>query len=342
MIINSNLKYTLLKEGGFKLFSHKILNKPKLPQISSNYKKKLFLHNLKPYKNIAKKLSVNKCTERNFHKKYNFINNTESIDDISLDLKNNYKGEQSKSIGISRNLDRDKKDFLLNDKTLSKCNPVDNNNITLMTFETDNDSNLHLFNNLYNDYKKRNSFYDNNLIDDNLSYSTSSIDSLLKDQEYKKKKNEIKKQILKINEKRKFDFMKKVLKNDKNFLIDDYLRNKTIQKTKKFLLNKNNNSDRSSFLNNQNLKPKKEELPILVKDITIKSLLNKQENKKLNLLKLKPLILNENYLFNRYGKDMNKVNGINKFELKINLRNKKKYHIKLGNNKNIFNLNYSK
>ncbi len=341
MIINSNRKYTLLKDGGFKLFSHKLLNSTKLPEISPNYKKKCKLHNIKPYINSFKKIPA-KSLIRNSYKHYNFINDTENLENLSIERKHN-KIEKPKSKAISRNQEEDIKDIFLDDKTI-KINDVDNKNITLMTFETDKNSNLNAFNNLFNDYKKRISYNDLDLIDDNLTHSSSSIDTILKDKEYIKKKKEIKKHILKVNEKKKIAFMKKVLKNDKNFLIDDYLKNRSIQKNKycsRFFLHSNNN-DRASFLNNQLFKQKKDEIPILVKDITIKSLLDRSENKRIKFLKLKPLILNENYLHNKFGKDLNQVSGINKCELKMNLKNKLKFHIKLGNIKNLLNLNHSK
>lgn len=349
MIINSkkdSLNYILVKRGGYKLFSHKLLNRPKLPLISSSYEKKINILLSKPLINKQTNSQINRKYFKNSHFNSNStINNPLNHDyrkiEESLIEKhpNSYQNNsiKSRNLGTSMTLG----DYFPNDKTLTQLSnnncTTNENNLTLMT-------NLNIFNNIYNSYKNNiNSQDDPSSNEDAVTNSTVSIDSYIKREKNIKKQKEIKERILKLNEKKKFDFMKNILKDDKNFLIDDYLKYKIATKSNRFLsCNNNNNNSRYSFLNGEYKNKKKDGCPILIKDIKIKSLLNDYENKKLELLKLKPLILNENYLNNRYGKDMNKISGINDYELKINLKKNLKSHITIGNNVNIFDLTNSK
>ncbi len=348
MIINTkkeSLNYVLLKRGGYKLFSHKLLNRPKLPLISSSYEKKLNILLSKPLINEQTNSQINRKYFKDSHINSNSTNNnplnydSRKIEESLIEkhpnsIQNN--SIKSRNLGTSITFG----DYFPNEKTLTQLSnnncTTNENNLTLMT-------NLNIFNNIHNNYKNNiHTQDDQQFNDDALTNSTVSIDSYLKRKKNIKKQIEIKERILKLNEKKKFDFMKNILKDDKNFLIDDYLKNKIVSKSNRFLSCNNNNNSRYSFLNGQYKNIKKDGHPILIKDIKTKSLLNDYENKKLELLKLKPLILNENYLNNRYGKDMNKISGINDYELKINLKKNVKSHITIGNNVNIFDLTNNK
>jgi len=298
MIINSkkkSLNCVLLRKGGDKLFIHSYFPKPKLPLISINYQKNINTLNHFPIFSEKNYFSVDNNKNLNINSnnnKYKKINNTLKISTIhnetpkneqsSFDLHNNSiesiinKKTKTKNTGTSINSD----DFLSYEKTLNNFNNkksivnnktfiyVNNNNITLNTNFDNNKNDLSLNHN-----------YQTFRIDDSISDSKKS--SILK------KDIKIKEKLKKLNNKKKFVFIQNFLKNNRNFLIDDYLKYNFLLKKNKFLSsNKDNKDSRCDFLNNKNENNKKEGQPILIKDIRIKSLLNDYENKKNKLIKL--------------------------------------------------------
>ncbi len=348
MIVNSknkSLNYILLKKGGYKLFSHKLIKKSKLPFISTNCQKNINLHTSNPFISEETKFSINnkyftpnpKITLKEGNKN-SLFDDSKKIEDSSIDIDNNsyqcFQNKKTRNFGTSINFE----DFFPNDKNSSKLN-INENDLTLMSFNSNkNNNNLNIFNNVFKHYKKNGQ--ERRLNDETITNSTKTFETHLKGIKNMKKQKGMK-EVKKLNEKKKFEFMKKVLKDDKNFLIDDYLKNKIAKKTNRFF-SFNNISNRNSFLNIKNDNIKKDGHPIMIKDIRIKSLLNDYENKKRKLLKLKPLILNNNYWNNKYYKDINKASGINNYELKINLKKNFKSHIKFKNNLNFFDLTNSK
>ena len=119
--------------------------------------------------------------------------------------------------------------------------------------------------------------------------------------------------------------MNNYLKNNKNFLIDDYLNSRLLAKNRNCISFYGEGRDIFSDVKNGN--NKKEKQPILIKDITIKSLLNDYEKKKKKMIKLSPFIIKEKYLKNKYDREINKISCISDYELKMNIKNEKIYHI---------------
>ena len=278
MIVNSkkkSLNYILLKKGGYKLFSHKLIKKPKLPFITSNYQNNINLHTSNPFISEETNFSINNKyftpNPKINHKEGNktsLFNDSKKIEDSSIDIDNNsyqcFSTKKTRNFGTSINFE----DFFPNnDKNSSKLN-INENDLTLMSFNSNkNNNNLNIFNNIFNHYKKN--CQERRLNDDTITNSTKTIETNLNGKKNMKKQKEMKEEIKKLNEKKKFEFMEKVLKDDKNFLIDDYLKNKIATKTNRFF-SFNNNSNRNSFLNIKNNNKKKYGHPIMIKDIRIK------------------------------------------------------------------------
>ena len=361
----------MLRKGGDKLFIHKEFPKRRLPLISSNYQKNIKRYFNKPFISEIKNYSLE---NNNLYRYTNNISSktrnllSESVnknDDYSQDINNNTNiiKQKKKNVAISVSPE----DFSSDEKTLNQLTSSNNgcdNNKTFTTFNNNIKSKYNKgINIIKNDYinYKNNIKISQNLqslkLEDSITNSTNSIDSMLKRKNILKKDFENKEKLKQLIDKKKLAFIKNVLKNNKNFLIDDYLKNKNIDKNKKYLLH--NDENRGKFLNNfalfyqlskdknwnsklkrdnKNGNMKKYGTPILIKDIKIKSLLNNYENKKLKLVKLSPIIIRNEYLRNKFGKDMNKISGINDYELKMNFQKKFKYHINLRNYGNIFDL----
>lgn len=359
MIINSKKKFLnciLLRKGGDKLFIHKYIPKQRLPMISSNYQNNIKILVRKPFIKEMQNYSLeNNYLLRNTNnisfKAKTILSETIKKEDSSLDLNNctnNNITIKKKSIGISVSPE----DFSSYENTLNRFTSCNNSlehtkRFTFLNSKNNNDKIINLkynkgikiINN--NDIKYRNNIsLDPNSktfkLEDLNTNSINSLDSILRRKNFLKKEIEKQEKQNKIKDKKKFDFIKKVLKHNKNFLIDEYLRNKNILKNKKYL--SNIDDKRSKFLNNIDENQKQYGTPILVKDIRIKSLLNNYEKKRIKLVKLSPIIIRNNYLKNKFGKDMNKISGIKDYELKINFKKKNKYHINLGNLGNIFDL----
>ena len=352
MIINSkkkSLNCILLRKGGDKLFIHKYLPKSNLPLISTNYKNNINILFQKQKKNRILNFSIdNKILNKTQNKKFENINIASKTKTVVYDIPK--KEEISVEINVINNSIKKTKNIgtLVNfDEPINPCNKTQNklnNNNSL-------DSNKSIIF-LNNNYITNNNNCKNNILlnpkndicknSDSLSNSTKSIDSYLKRQKILKEK-EIKEKIKQFNNKKKFFFMSNILNDNKNFLIDDYLKSKLLNKNKKCI--SFHAEGRNIFSDNQNENNKKEKQPILIKDIRIKSLLNKYENKKKKLMKLSPFLIKEKYLKNKYGVDLNKISCFNDYELKMNIKNNNIYHIKsikLGNFGNIFNLSKSK
>ena len=362
MIINSkkkSLNCVLLRKGGDKLFIHSYFPKPKLPLISINYQKNINTLNHSPLFSEKNFFSVDNNKNLNINSnnnKYKKINNTLKISTIhnetpkneqsSFDFDPNNNSIQSiinkktktKNTGTSINSD----DFLSYEKTLNNFNNKKSivNNKTFIYVNSNNITLNNNFDNNKNDLSLNHN-YQNFRIDDSISDSKkSSIELTLNNKKDFKKDLKIKENLKKLNNKKKFVFIQKFLKNNRNFLIDDYLKYNFLLKKNKFLSNNKDNKDsRCNFLTNKNENNKKEGQPILIKDIRIKSLLNDYENKKKTLLKLSPFIIRNNYLNKN---NMNTISGIKDYEIKINLNKKSKYNIKLGNIGNIFDLSKRK
>lgn len=351
MIINSkkkSLNCILLRKGGDKLFIHKELPKRRLPLISSNYQNNIKLYFNKPFISEIKNYSLeNNYLYRNTN---NISSNTRTLlsesvnknDDYSQDINNNTMKQKKKNIAVSVSPE----DFSSNEKTLNQLTSSNNGCDNNKTFTTFNNNIKSKYNKGINIIKNNYINYKNNIkispnlqslkLEDSITNSTNSLDSILKKKNILKKDFENKEKLKQLIDKKKLAFIKNVLKSNKNFLIDDYLKNKSIDKNKKYLLH--NDENRGKFLNNKNGNMKKYGTPILIKDIKIKSLLNNYENKKIKLVKLSPIIIRNEYLRNKFGKDMNKISGINDYELKMNIQKKFKYHINLRNYGNIFDL----
>ena len=344
MIIKSkkkSLNCILLRKGRDRLFIYNYYPKKNFPLIKTEHQNKF---NTKPFISETKNFSLENKTNTNNRNNTIRINiknktslnesfNNESSLHINNNTNSNNYNKKTKDIGISVNIE----EFLLNNKTLNKKSH--NSGIQSINPIISFNNKAHI---MYSNFNKnyQNNFYFNNGIktfknDD--TNSKKSIESSLKGQKKVKKKEETKEKQKLLKNRRKFDFMKNILNNNTNFLIDDYLKSK-------FLIKKNksckyiiyNSEEKNKVLNNQNGYYIKEGHPILIKDIKIKSLLNDYENKKTKSMKLLPFIIKDIYLRNKYGKNLNTISGIKDYELKINLKKNFKYHIKLGSTGNIF------
>lgn len=357
MIINSkkkSLNCILLRKGGDKLFIHKYFPKSTLPLISTNYKKNIKNVFQKPINKEISNFSIDKnIFNKTQNKKYENINistksKTKTVaydspknEELSMENSDIDKSiKKTKNIGTLVNFDDP------NNKTPDKL--INNNSIH------SNKSIIYLNNNDYNNNTNNinidNCKDNNNILDsknenlkngDSLSNSTKSIDSFIQRQNILKEK-EMKEKMKKFNNRKKFFFMNNYLKDNKNFLIDDYLKSRLLAKNKKSV--SFHAEGRNIFSENKDENNKGRQ-PILIKDIRIKSLLNDFENKKKKLIKLSPFIIKEKYLKNKYGGDIRKISCFNDYELKMNIINKKICHItpnKLGNFRNIFNLSKDK
>ena len=356
MIINSKKKSfncILLRKGGDKLFIHKYFPKPTLPLISTNYQKNINILFQKPKSKEIPNFSIDKnIFNKTENKKYQNINistksKTKTVayespknEGISMELNDIDKSiKKTKSIGTLVNFDES------SIKTPNNLNNKNNLDSNKSIFLNNNDYNYNNnTNNTYNDNCKNNNVLNHKIENfkkgDSLSNSTKSIDSILKRQKISKEK-EIKEKIKKFNNRKKFFFMNNYLKDNKNFLIDDYLKSRLLAKNKKSV---SFHEGRNIFSENKDGNNKGRQ-PILIKDIRIKSLLNDFENKKKKLIKLSPFIIKEKYLKNKYGGDINRISCFNDYELKMNVKNNKIYHItpiKLGNFRNIFDFSKTK
>ena len=338
----------LLRKGVDKIFIHNYHPQPKLPLILSNYQESINIASKKPF--LSETLhcsSDNRYLNNNLSNKLNFTNlgfqirpifnettrNEEFSFDINCNPYQNNSNKNTKNIGISVNI----KDFSPNKKNLNKLsynNSADTSQSLIFINDIDSELNNKANNINFINYKN-NIFLNPNLqtfkTDDSMSNSTN--ESYLRMKKIIKNKKELKDKIKQLTDKKKIYFMKNKLKNNRNFLIADYLKNKILIKNSKYMPFKN--EERCTFLNNKNENKKKQGQPILIKDIRIKSLLNDYDNKKKKLIKLSPFILRENYI-NNYGK--NKRAEIKDYELKMNIKNNYKYHFRLVNLGNIFDL----
>ena len=333
MIVNSKdniLNYILIRKGGDKLYYHKYISKTKLPFISSN-ERNLFL--TRPFLSESKNSTRNYILERNsINKKDNdmkansLFSKTQKIEDPIIDkidnsIQNN-SNKNTRNLGTSISF----KNFLSKDIFLNKLKYKNNNQIN---------KNLTNYNN-----NKTNSYTDG--IDENINnFNTFStphryFKNEIINNSIKSNEKITKEKIQKLNNKKKYDIMNIIFKDNKNFLIDDYLKSKQSSNNKKIL--SHNDNHRSSYINYTDYNKKKRGQPILINDITIKSLINNYEKKKNKLIKLTPFIIKDNYLRKKNSKS---ISGIKDYELKINIKKYFNNSIKFRNFGKMFNLKFS-
>ncbi len=342
MIVNSkerSLNYILLKRGGYKLYSHKALNKPNLPLILYNYQKYINILSSRTSKNRIK----NVLMKNKYSTPKSSIYISKRMEDFSSSYINNKDNSEPKTRNCGTSTNDIGNDH--QDKALSHLNTIENNS-TVITYRLNKGPDKK-----NNDKSNKNNDDNINNNEENLSlpeqfkndeFTTNSTRIILSNIKRKNmmKQKEMKQKESIIKEKKKLIFLKKFMRSDKNYIINEYLKNHISSKNNRFFscINKN---ERNSFLNIKKENQKKDMETILVKDIRINSLLNNYENKKLQLLKLKPIILRNNYLKKKY-ENTNKFSIINDYELKMNLKKKINNHFKVGNILKAFDINNKK
>ena len=350
MIINSkkqSLNYILLRKGGDQLYSHKYISKPNLPIITTMNENNQNNNNLFLTRTFLRNFSkFDKDNYMNFNSNDNekdpnqktksLLTETQKMDESIIDIFNNTNKGNLNIKDNSPEPINSFKDFSSNNNSEIK---LINNNRNESNKSLKSYNNYNIFTNDF--IKNKNSFY-------NFSSQTTTFkkdgtfNNLERVIEPFNNKKEFKNEIInskKLKEKNKIKFMKNILKYDKNFLIDDYLKSRNLAKNKKYMYSKDSN--RSSYLITNDYNKEKEGKPIFVKDIRIKSLLNDYENKKSRLDKYSPFIIRDNYLKKKFGNILNSFSGINDYELKINIKNDFKNPFKFGN-KSVFNMHMIK
>ena len=298
---NKSLNYILLRKNGDKL--SEMQNNEKLPFItltSKNTHKNTLTRNYYSNPFIS---SIDENTSSNLKEnKFTMIDNIPSFT-YKINLKNN----KTKNFKIIFN----------NNENYNKI--IDNDNITSSSF-----------NEIHPCFKNKNNFENKN------NYKSSVYTSTTEDKLFDKQINTINSIPSNNSNKKKFKLINNILKNNKKFLLDEYLLTHKKENYKGCF----SKSERKCLLN-KNYSEEKKKFPLLFKDICTEKLIIKNKEINNNKIKLAPYILNERYKNNKLGSSLDKLNYTKKVNLKGDFKIKNNnINFKGGQTRNLFLLGF--